>query len=552
MNDDFIEDLNGLTPFPDSPHNMSEVLPGERSLTSILNDTGGGELVRTGSPNFVCSALPSHWRSNKTLPLAFRVVALGDIKDGTKVQVSAGNDENFCSELRNCTAYMKNQVAKFNDLRFVGRSGRGKSFTLTITVWTHPPQITLYQKAIKVTVDGPRDPRSKVKLRTDDRRVRCPLDLPSDRNPFPNPLESTRFTQHMPEWGPVRRPTSHPGDSRRLQSSDSNGFHHNDSIGKRSHWGFDPSPYPSITTHASVPAYTQSQGLSVTGKFFRRHPITPATPITQPMDQVLQDNRIPLMSKDNTQLDILPPNQDRSMPVIIPDPQRADGTALEQRSSSLDQQLSLFSRFPEHRMPESRFQESRHIFGSSSLPPYPSTNSNLAILRESAILRASENISRDINREISLPIPGSHNTYPMMTTNEILDRINPPTTMTSSYLSTSPSLFYPHIYSNPPPMQSGLYLPEERTYTILGQRSQDMNAVRGDRPISGTPPRLPIEGPNRQLIRDDSDERSRMEAVRANLMQPMDTHVTDANNSPVRQGGNPNTVADVSSVWRPY
>lgn len=38
----------------------------------------------------------------------------------------------------------------------------GKSFTLTITVWTHPRQITLYQKAIKVTVDGPRDPRSKV------------------------------------------------------------------------------------------------------------------------------------------------------------------------------------------------------------------------------------------------------------------------------------------------------------------------------------------------------------------------------------------------------
>lgn len=40
--------------------------------------------------------------------------------------VMAGNDENFCGELRNCTAVMKNQVAKFNDLRFVGRSGRGK------------------------------------------------------------------------------------------------------------------------------------------------------------------------------------------------------------------------------------------------------------------------------------------------------------------------------------------------------------------------------------------------------------------------------------------
>lgn len=84
-----------------------------------------GELVKTGSPYFLCSALPSHWRSNKTLPVAFKVVALGDVVDGTLVTVRAGNDENCCAELRNCTAVMKNQVAKFNDLRFVGRSGRG-------------------------------------------------------------------------------------------------------------------------------------------------------------------------------------------------------------------------------------------------------------------------------------------------------------------------------------------------------------------------------------------------------------------------------------------
>lgn len=37
----------------------------------------------------------------------------------------------------------------------------GKSFTLTITVSTSPPQVTTYTKAIKVTVDGPREPRSK-------------------------------------------------------------------------------------------------------------------------------------------------------------------------------------------------------------------------------------------------------------------------------------------------------------------------------------------------------------------------------------------------------
>ncbi|XP_065163628.1 protein lozenge-like isoform X2 [Atheta coriaria] len=124
------------------------------------------ELVRTGSPYFLCSALPSHWRSNKTLPVAFKVIALGDIGDGTVVTVRAGNDENCCAELRNCTAVMKNQIAKFNDLRFVGRSGRGKSFTITITVSTTPPQVTTYNKAIKVTVDGPREPRSKTNVTT--------------------------------------------------------------------------------------------------------------------------------------------------------------------------------------------------------------------------------------------------------------------------------------------------------------------------------------------------------------------------------------------------
>lgn len=57
-------------------------------------------------------------------------MALGEVCDGTLVTVMAGNDENFCGELRNCTAIMKNQVAKFNDLRFVGRSGRGEFFFL--------------------------------------------------------------------------------------------------------------------------------------------------------------------------------------------------------------------------------------------------------------------------------------------------------------------------------------------------------------------------------------------------------------------------------------
>ncbi|XP_069461895.1 runt-related transcription factor 2 isoform X4 [Ambystoma mexicanum] len=159
-----------LQPAPAAPGKMSEApapqqeavrlrAPDSRSMVEIIADHPA-ELVRTDSPNFLCSVLPSHWRCNKTLPVAFKVVGLGEVPDGTVVTVMAGNDENYSAELRNASAVMKNQVARFNDLRFVGRSGRGKSFTLTITVFTNPPQVATYHRAIKVTVDGPREPRN--------------------------------------------------------------------------------------------------------------------------------------------------------------------------------------------------------------------------------------------------------------------------------------------------------------------------------------------------------------------------------------------------------
>ncbi|KAJ8976051.1 hypothetical protein NQ317_017144 [Molorchus minor] len=104
---------------------MTSDILAERTLNDFLSEhPGGADTDR--KPLFVCTVLPPHWRSNKTLPMAFKVVALGDVGDGTVVTVKAGNDENYCAELRNCTAVMKNQVAKFNDLRFVGRSGRGE------------------------------------------------------------------------------------------------------------------------------------------------------------------------------------------------------------------------------------------------------------------------------------------------------------------------------------------------------------------------------------------------------------------------------------------
>ncbi|XP_063984880.1 runt-related transcription factor 3-like isoform X5 [Diachasmimorpha longicaudata] len=185
-----------------------------------------GELVRTGSPYFLCSQLPTHWRSNKTLPVAFKVVALGDIGDGTLVTVRAGNDENCCAELRNSTALMKNQVAKFNDLRFVGRSGRGKSFSITITVSTSPPQVATYTRAIKVTVDGPREPRSKTNNAASTAEWSYPSAAPSypapsgsdggSYSPLPGGAFSTypgESLSHHPTTEPVPLPAVLPPDT---------------------------------------------------------------------------------------------------------------------------------------------------------------------------------------------------------------------------------------------------------------------------------------------------------------------------------------------------
>ncbi|XP_058881686.1 runt-related transcription factor 2-like isoform X3 [Acipenser ruthenus] len=186
-----------------------------RTMVEIIADHPA-ELVRTDSPNFLCSVLPSHWRCNKTLPVAFKVVALGEVSEGTVVTVMAGNDENYSAELRNASAVMKNQVARFNDLRFVGRSGRGKSFTLTITVFTNPPQVATYHRAIKVTVDGPREPRNPRQAQSsppwsyDQSYTPYLSQMTSPSIHSTTPLSSTRATG-LPAISDV--PRRHPGAS---------------------------------------------------------------------------------------------------------------------------------------------------------------------------------------------------------------------------------------------------------------------------------------------------------------------------------------------------
>ena len=130
------------------------------TLLTHVHTSHPAELIRTSAPDILCSVLPTHWRSNKSLPVVFKVVCLSEVEDGTVVTLSAGNDENYGAELRNNQAHIVEGCAKFTDLRFVGRSGRGKSFNLTITIHTSPILTTVYSKCIKVTVDGPRDPRN--------------------------------------------------------------------------------------------------------------------------------------------------------------------------------------------------------------------------------------------------------------------------------------------------------------------------------------------------------------------------------------------------------
>lgn len=64
--------------------------------------------------------------------------ALGnDVPDGVLVTIMAGNEENSNAELRNATATMKQGYAHFNDLRFIGRSGRGIRLVDNLTNLPH-------------------------------------------------------------------------------------------------------------------------------------------------------------------------------------------------------------------------------------------------------------------------------------------------------------------------------------------------------------------------------------------------------------------------------
>ncbi|XP_041351797.1 uncharacterized protein LOC121370556 isoform X2 [Gigantopelta aegis] len=555
------QDLNGVSPFPDSPHTMSSDAlpggPGEKMYTSILSDHPG-ELVRTGSPNFVCSVLPSHWRSNKTLPVAFKVVALGDVKDGTKVCVSAGNDDNYCAELRNFTAYMKNQVAKFSDLRFVGRSGRGKSFALTITVSCNPPEVAVYQKAIKVTVDGPREPRSKTKLHTDDHRIHhriSPLDLQLERTPLPNQMAVDRHLSHMAELERLRRASS-GSESRSITSMEANGLRSSDILAKQ----LDRTP---VGYYDTVP-YTKETALTTRSPPLSQHQAVishitgPPHSIVECRERDARESRLIAVSTEHaivTQHSIV--SHDRHLP-IIPEAKRPDYTTLESRLP-LERRITLESRIPlvlpqypsstdvrisDPRIPDPRFPETRSLFVPPQTIPYTASSSNLSILEESRAIS-------------TLPgaLPVTHSSYPLISPHEFFTSINPP--ITASYLAGSPShvisptFLYPHLYSSAAhdQYQTRVYLPsgEVRTYEVLGPRCTDI-PIRVEKPVPlPVPSRLALE--SHSSSSSSSSRPAKDEDVVTNSSPSHEVARGDPNrkSSPRRQGHE-----EPATVWRPY
>ena len=86
------------------------------------------EMCSTDNPSVTCTKLPEFWRANKKFSTPF-TVQFADrslAPEGVRVTITAANHKNQNPELKNNQTIVTNGIARFNDLRFVGKSGRGK------------------------------------------------------------------------------------------------------------------------------------------------------------------------------------------------------------------------------------------------------------------------------------------------------------------------------------------------------------------------------------------------------------------------------------------
>lgn len=157
------------------PEPRPSVLPSlqDRRLSRVMRGSQPeteSDCVPTNHPNIFCTPLPLHWRSNRALPRPFTVmIESAFVPDGTTVTVKATNDDHRQAEVRNSAAVLIFGKAVFDDLRFISRStsrgGRGRHFDVTITVCSNPPMVGTLSNAIKITADGPREPRQRNVIR---------------------------------------------------------------------------------------------------------------------------------------------------------------------------------------------------------------------------------------------------------------------------------------------------------------------------------------------------------------------------------------------------
>ncbi|XP_038222633.1 runt-related transcription factor 1-like [Zerene cesonia] len=194
-------------------------MPQEARASRLLHRIQGTSRSRRREHVFICMFYPS--------------AALNPTHPDRKVRYAARRARAVAASL--ATAAESHRLAR-ETLSEVDERGR-KSFTLTITISTTPPQVTTYNKAIKVTVDGPREPRSKTMLSLLGQQQQFHFAFGQRPFPFPpDPLGGFRMPpittcQNMSQFG--------------LSSSNS-------------HWGYGGAgAYPAYLPSCAAPAATQ-------------------------------------------------------------------------------------------------------------------------------------------------------------------------------------------------------------------------------------------------------------------------------------------------------
>eukprot|EP00050_Salpingoeca_kvevrii_P021903 m.117587 g.117587 ORF g.117587 m.117587 type:complete len:540 (-) comp9520_c0_seq3:430-2049(-) len=169
------------------------------SAATPAEDTPLSDYEPSRHPDIATTPLPDHWRVRKILPAAFHVRCTAPVPDGTLVVLAALTDDGAPSDLRKPTATTRDGIAAFPELRFLATSGRGKRFSLKISVHGDILRETILKDCIKITADGPRTPR--MRNRSSTRRTISPVATPSPPN---------SHSGHTPEpdVGGVRDPFS--------------------------------------------------------------------------------------------------------------------------------------------------------------------------------------------------------------------------------------------------------------------------------------------------------------------------------------------------------